>query len=89
MVPYVCRRCEAEEGTSSNSVCVCVCVCVCVRRACVWSFDFTQTYISGQFFLDPEDINILSLGAIWNFGKEQGSLDLVSEYGAQKARFKI
>jgi len=23
-------------------------------------------------FLDPEDIKILSLGAIWNFGKETG-----------------
>jgi len=23
-------------------------------------------------FLDPEDINILSLGAIWNFGKGTG-----------------
>jgi len=35
--------------------------------------------------LDPEDIKILSLGAIWNFGK---SLELISDYGAQRARLQ-
>jgi hypothetical protein len=39
--------------------------------------------------LDPEDIKVLILGAIWNFGKEQVSLELLSDYGAQMACFKI
>jgi len=29
-------------------------------------------YIWAVFFLDPEDINGLSLGAIWNFSKGIG-----------------
>jgi hypothetical protein len=36
-------------------------------------------------FLDPEDIQILSLGAMWNLVKGQGCPELVSDYGAQKA----
>ena len=32
-----------------------------------------KKYISGPF-LDPEDIKILSLGAIWNFSKGTGLL---------------
>jgi hypothetical protein len=34
-------------------------------------------------FLEPEDIKILSLGDIWN---EQGSPELISDYGAKRAR---
>ena len=37
-------------------------------------------------FLAPEDIKILSLGAIWNFGKGAGSAELISDYEAQRAR---
>jgi hypothetical protein len=36
-------------------------------------------------FLDPEAIKILSLGAIWNLVKEQGSPELILDYGAQRA----
>jgi glutamine amidotransferase-like uncharacterized protein len=36
-------------------------------------------------FLDPEDIKILSLEAIWNFSKEHSSPELISDYGAQRA----
>jgi hypothetical protein len=43
----------------------------------------------GSLMLDPEDIKILSLGAIWNFSKRQASLKLVSDYGEQGACFKI
>jgi len=39
-----------------------------------------------SFFLDPVDIKSLSLGVIWNLAKEQGSLELISDYGAQRAR---
>jgi hypothetical protein len=37
-------------------------------------------------FMDPEDIKILSLGAIWNLEKEQGSPELILDYGAQTGR---
>jgi hypothetical protein len=39
-------------------------------------------------FLDPEDINILSMGAIWDLIMEEGSPELISDYGAQRARLK-
>jgi hypothetical protein len=32
-----------------------------------------HTYL-GSFFLDPEDIRKLSLGAIWNFGRNMAPL---------------
>ena len=35
-------------------------------------------------FMDPEDIKILSLGAIWNLEKEYGSPELILDYGAQR-----
>ena len=35
----------------------------------------SDTYL-GSFFLDPEDVRSLSLGAVWNLVKEQGSHDL-------------
>jgi hypothetical protein len=31
---------------------------------------------------------MLSLGAIWNFSKEKGSPELISDYGAQRAHLK-
>jgi hypothetical protein len=31
----------------------------------------TPLYV-GSFFLEPEDIRKLSIGAIWNFAKETG-----------------
>jgi hypothetical protein len=36
--------------------------------------------------MDPEEMK--SLATIWNLAKEQGFLELVSDYGAQRARFK-
>jgi len=38
-----------------------------------WGQVLTHTYL-GSFFLDPEDIKSLSLGAIWNFSKATGLL---------------
>jgi hypothetical protein len=35
-------------------------------------------------FMDPEDIKILSLGAIWNLVKEQGSPKLILDYGHKR-----
>jgi hypothetical protein len=45
------------------------------------------TYLD-SFILDPEGIKRLSLRTIWNFAKEQGFLDPVSDYSAQRAYFK-
>jgi len=39
----------------------------------------------GSFVLDPQDITILSLGAVCNFSKEQGPTELKSDYGARRA----
>jgi len=36
------------------------------------TFERKRRCISEFLFLDPEDIKILSLGAIWNFGKGTG-----------------
>ena len=41
-------------------------------------------YISVPF-LDTEDTEILSLGAIWKFVKGQGSPEIISDYGARRA----
>jgi hypothetical protein len=35
----------------------------------------------GSFFLDTEDIRELGMGAIWSFGKEQGSYNPVQNMG--------
>jgi hypothetical protein len=42
----------------------------------------------GSYFLGPENIRKLIIGAIWNFGKEQGFFNLVIDGGAQRACFK-
>jgi hypothetical protein len=54
----LCRKCGAEEETSAHVLCEC--------EALVTHW---HTYL-GSFFLDPEDIRELSLGAIWNFIKK-------------------
>ena len=58
-----------------------------------WRGSFTGTFerkrerISGFPFCGPRGHLELSLGAIWNFSKEQGSTELISDYGAQRARY--
>ena len=56
----LCRRCGAEDETSAHIVCECEAL-ASLRHA----------YL-GSSFLDPEDIKILNLGAIWNFSKAAG-----------------
>ena len=77
-------------------MCVCVCVCVCGQAVetsphipCeLGALDsHRQTYLV-SFFLDLEDIKSLNVRVIGNLTKEQGSLDLVSNYGAQRTCFK-
>jgi hypothetical protein len=41
----------------------------------------------GSFFLDPEDIKSEVWGPSGTFAKEQGSIELISGYGAQRARW--
>jgi len=43
-----------------------------------------HAYLS-SFFLDPEDIRIPTIGAIWNFAK---GTNLSVDYGAQRASLK-
>jgi hypothetical protein len=56
----LCRRCGAEDETSAHIFCECEDL-ASLRHA----------YL-GSFFLGPEDIKNISLGAIWNFSKVTG-----------------
>jgi hypothetical protein len=56
----LCRRCEGEKETSAHILCECEAL-ASLRHA----------YLD-SFFLEPEDINSISLGAIWNFSKVTG-----------------
>jgi hypothetical protein len=53
----LCRRCEAEEETTAHILFECEAL-TSLRHAYLVSF-----------FLDPEDVKSLNLGAIWNFSK--------------------
>jgi len=53
----ICRKCGTEEETSVYILCECEALAL-LRHA----------YL-GSFFLDPEDIRELGVGAIWNFAK--------------------
>jgi hypothetical protein len=57
-----CRKCDTEEETSFHVLCQCEALA-----------SLRHTYLS-SFFLDPEDIGKLSIGAIWNFAKRTGLL---------------
>jgi hypothetical protein len=57
-----CRKCGTEEENSVHILCECEAL-TSLRQAHLCSF-----------FLDPEDIRKLSIGAIWNFGKGTGLL---------------
>jgi len=56
----LCRKCGVGEETSAHFVCECEAL-ASLRHA----------YL-GSFFLEPEDIRILGLGAIWNYSKVVG-----------------
>jgi len=58
----MCRKCGTEEETSVHILCECEAL-ASLRHA----------YL-GSFFLDPEDIRELGMGAIWNFAKGTGLL---------------
>jgi hypothetical protein len=56
----LCRRCGAEEETLAHILCECEAL-ASLRHACLDSF-----------FLEPEYIKSISLGAFWNFIKVTG-----------------
>ena len=56
----VCRRCGAEDETSAHILCESEAL-----------FSLRHVYLD-SFFLEPEDIKCVSLGAIWNFSKATG-----------------
>jgi len=55
-------KCGTEEETSVHVLCACEALASLIH-----------TYL-GSFFLDPEDIRKLNIGAIWNFAKGTGLL---------------
>ena len=58
----MCRRRGTEEETSVHILCECEDLA-----------SLRHTYL-GSFFLDPEDIKKLGVGAIWSFDKGTGLL---------------
>ena len=56
----LCRRCVAEDETSAHILCECEALA-----------SLRHVYL-GSFFMEPEDIKSISLGAIWNFSKVTG-----------------
>jgi ribonuclease HI len=58
----LCRGCGVKEKTSAHILCECKAL-ASLRRM----------YL-GSFFMEPEDIKSISMGAIWNFGKATGLL---------------
>jgi hypothetical protein len=55
-------KCGTEEETSVHILCECETLA-----------SLRHTYL-GSFFLDPEEIRKLRIGAIWNFAKGTGLL---------------
>jgi hypothetical protein len=55
-----CRKCEVEEETLAHILCGCEALA-----------SFRHMHL-GSFFLEPEDIQSIILGAIWNFSKATG-----------------
>jgi len=58
----MCRKCGTEEETSVHILCECEALA-----------SLRHTYL-GSFFLDPDDIKKLGVGAIWRFGTATGLL---------------
>jgi hypothetical protein len=56
----LCTRCAADDETSAYILCQCEALA-----------SLRHVYL-GSFFLEPEDIKSIRLGAIWNFSKVTG-----------------
>jgi hypothetical protein len=53
----ICRKCGTEEETSVHVLCACEALA-----------SLRHSYL-GSFFLDPENIRKLNIGAIWKIAK--------------------
>jgi hypothetical protein len=60
----LCRRYGAEDETSANILCECEALA-----------SFRHMYL-GSFFLEPKDFKSIRLGAIWNFIKVRGLIEV-------------
>jgi len=69
----ICRKCGTDEEISVHILCECEALA-----------SLRHTHL-GSFFLDPEDIRKLNIGAIWNFAKGTGLVEFSAEHGAQWA----
>jgi hypothetical protein len=58
----ICRKCGTDEETSVHILCKCEALALLRYKHL------------GSFFLDPEDIRELGIGAIWSFDKGTGLL---------------
>jgi hypothetical protein len=67
-----CRKCGTEEETSVH-----------ILWECEALASLGYTYLS-SFFLDPAEVRVLGMGAIWNFAKVTGLVKPGTEYGVQK-----
>jgi hypothetical protein len=56
----LCRKCGVKEEISANILCECEALA-----------SLRHMYL-GSFFLEPEDVKSISLGAIWSFGRATG-----------------
>jgi hypothetical protein len=56
----LCRRCGAEDETSSHILCECK------------AFASLRHAYLGSFFLEPEDIKSINMGANWNLNQVTG-----------------
>jgi hypothetical protein len=70
------RKCGTEEETSVN-----------ILLECEALASLRHAYLD-SFFLDPEHIRVLVMGAIWKFAKGTRLLWPGTEYGGQRARLK-
>ena len=64
-----CRKCGVEEETSVH-----------ILGECEALASLRHRYL-GSFFLNPEDVRMLGVGAIWNFAKGTGPSNLVQNMG--------
>jgi len=58
----ICRKCGTDEEAPVHVLCECEALA-----------SLRHSYV-GSFFLDPEDIRKVNIGAIWNFAKGTGLL---------------
>jgi len=72
----ICGKCGTEGETAVHILCACEALAT-LRHSHL-----------GSFFLDPEDIRKLNIGAIWNFAKGTGILYFSNKTWGKKGLLK-